>query len=100
VIPRNIVEKAPTAELRPGQRDEDDLPPYALLDAILLDLIEKNASREDLIVSGFPEKIVDDILFRYYKSEYKRSQLPLGIKVSPKAFGMGRRMPITHAYRA
>ncbi len=99
-IPPNIVEKAPTAELRPGQRDEDDLPPYTLLDAILLDLIEKNASREDLVASGFPEKIVDDILSRYYKSEYKRCQLPLGIKISPKAFGMGRRMPITHAYRA
>jgi len=98
-IPQNIVEKAPTAELRPGQRDEDDLPPYALLDAILLDLIEKNASRKDLIASGFPEKIVDEILSRYYKSEYKRRQLPLGIKVSPKAFGIGRRMPITHAYR-
>jgi NAD+ synthase (glutamine-hydrolysing) len=63
---------------------------YALLDALLL----------DLIASGFPEKIVDEILSRYYKSEYKRSQLPLGIKVSPKAFGMGRQMPITHAYRA
>ena len=99
-IPQNIVEKAPTAELRPGQRDEDDLPPYALLDAILLDLIEKNASRKDLIASGFPEKIVTDILSRYYKSEYKRRQLPLGIKVSPKAFGIGRRMPITHVYRA
>ena len=99
-IPQNIVEKAPTAELRPGQRDEDDLPPYALLDAILLDLIEKNASRKDLVASGFPEKIVGEILSRYYKSEYKRRQLPLGIKVSSKAFGMGRRMPITHAYRA
>ena len=99
-IPQNIVEKAPTAELRPGQRDEDDLPPYALLDAILLDLIEKNASRKDLVASGFPEKIVGEILSRYYKSEYKRRQLPLGIKVSSKAFGIGRRMPITHAYRA
>jgi NAD+ synthase (glutamine-hydrolysing) len=99
-IPQRIVEKAPTAELRVGQRDEDDLPPYSLLDAILHELIEKNASREDLIARGFPEEIVADVLSRYYHNEYKRRQLPLGIKVSPKAFGMGRRMPITHAYRS
>jgi NAD+ synthetase len=98
-IPKSVVKKAPTAELRPGQRDEDDLPPYSVLDALLVELIEKNASREELIAHGFPEETVKEVLTRYYRSEYKRWQLPPGIKVSPKAFGMGRRMPITHAYR-
>lgn len=98
-IPKRVVKKAPTAELRPGQRDEDDLPPYSVLDALLVELIEKNTSREELIAHGFPKETVKDVLTRYYQSEYKRRQLPPGIKVSPKAFGIGRRMPITHAYR-
>jgi len=98
-IPKRIVNKPPSAELRPGQRDQDDLPPYPLLDAILYELIENNSSRKDLIAQGFPEAVVTDILCRYYQSEYKRNQLPPAIKVSKKAFGMGRRMPITHAYR-
>jgi len=98
-IPKRIVNKPPSAELRPGQRDQDDLPPYPLLDAILYELIENNASRKDLIAQGFPEAVVTDILCQYYQSEYKRKQLPPAIKVSKKAFGMGRRMPITHAYR-
>ena len=93
------MEKAPTAELRPGQRDEDDLPPYTVLDPLLKELIEGNASRETLFERGFPEETVDEVLRRYYRSEYKRGQLPPGIKVSPKAFGSGRQMPITHGYR-
>jgi len=98
-IPERIVNKPPSAELRPGQRDQDDLPPYPLLDAILHELIENNASRNDLVTQGFPETVVSDILCRYYRSEYKRNQLPPVIKVSKKTFGIGRRMPITHAYR-
>ena len=98
-IPQRIIDKPPTAELRADQKDEDDLPPYTVLDAILKELIEKNASRDDLIASGFPEATVNDVLSRYYRSEYKRRQLPPAIKVSPKAFGIGRRMPITHRYR-
>jgi NAD+ synthetase len=98
-IPQRIKEKLPTAELRPGQRDEDDLPPYAVLDPLLRELIEKNASHDALIEQGFPKETVDEVLTRYYRSEYKRQQLPPGIKVSPKAFGSGRRMPITHSYR-
>ncbi len=99
LIPARVLEKPPTAELRPGQRDEDDLPPYSLLDQVLKGLIEENASREELVAQGFPEKTVDEIIARYYRSEYKRNQLPLVIKVSPKAFGIGRRFPITHRYR-
>ena len=98
-IPLRSIEKAPTAELRPDQRDEDDLPPYPTLDAILRELIEKNASRDDLIASGCLEKTVIDIFTRYYRSEYKRRQLPLGIKLSAQALRTGQRLPTTHAYR-
>jgi len=98
-IPTRIMEKAPTAELRPGQRDEDDLPPYSILDPLLRELVERNASSKDLEARGFPREVVADVLKRYYRSEYKRRQSPPGIKVSPKAFGVGRRIPITHGYR-
>ncbi len=99
MIPQRIIDKPPTAELRADQKDEDDLPPYGILDAILKKLIEENASRDNLIANGFPESTVADVLSRYYGSEYKRHQLPPVIKVSPKAFGIGRRVPITHRYR-
>jgi len=98
-IPARILDKPPSAELRPDQRDDDDMPPYALLDPILRELIERNASRAQLIDRGFDEAAVDEALRRYYTSEYKRQQLPPGIKVTPKAFGIGRRVPITHSYR-
>jgi NAD+ synthase (glutamine-hydrolysing) len=99
VIPRRVVQRAPTAELRPNQRDDDDLPPYADLDPALRALIEGNASREGLLVAGFAPPLVDEVLRRYVQHEHKRRQLPLGIKVTPKAFGSGRRVPITNAYR-
>ncbi len=98
-IPTRIMEKAPTAELRPGQKDEDDLPPYSILDPLLRELVEGNVSQKDLEAHGFPREVVADVLGRYYRSEYKRRQFPPGIKVSPKAFGVGRRIPITHSYR-
>ena len=100
LIPQQIIDKPPTAELRPNQKDEDDLPPYPVLDAILEQLIEKNASRDDLVARGFPMATVDDVTARYYRGEYKRRQLPPAIKVSAKAFGSGRRIPITHRYRS
>jgi len=100
LIPQRIIDKPPTAELRPNQKDEDDLPPYPILDAILEQLIEKNASRNDLVTRGFSEATVNDVLARYYRNEYKRRQLPPEIKVSAKAFGSGRRVPITHRYRS
>ncbi len=93
-----IAGKAPTAELRPGQRDEDDLPPYPVLDPILQALIEEGAGRKDLLAAGHPEPLVEEVLFRYRASEYKRRQLPLVIKVSAKAFGTGRRIPVTQGY--
>jgi len=98
-IPERVLRKAPTAELRPNQRDDDDLPPYATLDPLLRAIIEKNESRPELLAAGFDPALVDDVLGRYYRNEYKRHQLPIGIKVTPKAFGSGRRVPITNGYR-
>ncbi len=98
-IPRRVIERAPTAELRPNQKDEDDLPPYAELDPALRALIEGNASRDGLLAAGFPAPLVDEVLRRYFLHEHKRRQLPPGIKVTPKAFGSGRRVPMTNAYR-
>lgn len=98
-IPPRVFEKPPSAELRADQRDEDDLPPYDLLDPLLRALIEENASREGLVSRGFDPELVDRALRLYYRSEYKRRQLPPGIKVSPKAFGIGRAVPITDRYR-
>ncbi len=98
-IPTRVIEKPPTAELRPDHRDEDDLPPYSELDPLLGKIIETNLSRTELIAAGFDPELVDRVLPRYYASEYKRRQLPPAIKVTPKAFGVGRRMPITNAYR-
>lgn len=99
LIPERIRTKPPSAELRAGQRDEDDLPPYEVLDAVLKQVIEANASRQCLVDQGFDEHIVDDILRRIRLSEHKRWQLPPGIKVSRKAIGTGRRMPLTNGYR-
>ena len=98
-IPQRVFEKPPSAELRQDHRDDDDLPPYSELDPLLAKLIEGNLSRGQLVSAGFDTELVDRVLPRYYAAEYKRHQLPPGIKVSPKAFGPGRRMPITNAYR-
>jgi len=97
-IPRSIVERPPTAELRPDQRDDDDLPPYEVLDPLLRHIIDENRSRRELIAMGIDAELVDWVLARYHANEHKRRQLPPGIKVTPKAFGLGRRVPITNAY--
>jgi NAD+ synthase (glutamine-hydrolysing) len=99
LIPARVMEKPPSAELRPNQRDDDDLPPYPILDPILRAIIEHNASRGRLLQQGFEPELVNEVLRRYYQNEHKRRQLPPGIKVTPKAFGSGRRIPITHGYR-
>ncbi len=98
VIPERIRTKPPSAELRPDQRDEDDLPAYAVLDPMLRQLIETNASRQQLADAGFDASTIDDVLHRIARSEHKRRQLPPGIKVSPKAFGSGRKMPLTNRF--
>lgn len=98
LIPERIRTKPPSAELRPGQRDEDDLPPYEVLDPILKQVIEANASKRQLLEQGFDEATIDDVQHRIRISEHKRGQLPPGIKISPKAFGSGRRIPLTSGY--
>ncbi len=98
VIPERIFTKAPTAELRPNQTDQDDLPPYDVLDAILEEYIEKQASMEEIVAKGFNATTVKRILTMLHRSEYKRRQAPFGPKISGKAFGYGRRFPVTHNY--
>jgi len=98
VIPEAIVSKEPSAELLPGQKDTDDLPSYDLLDAILLRYIEGRNGPDDIVRQGFDTSVVRDILRRVNTSEYKRFQTPPILRVSPKAFGLGRRMPIVARY--
>jgi len=98
IIPEEVIRRPPSAELRPNQRDEDDLPPYAVLDPFLREFLEKNAPKEAL-EEKFGKELVREILSRFYRAEYKRRQLPLVLKVTPKAFGLGWRFPITHGFR-
>jgi NAD+ synthase (glutamine-hydrolysing) len=98
-IPASIIERAPSAELRPDQRDEDSLPPYELLDRILHGYIELDLGREQLIAQGLPPEEVERVIRLVDLAEYKRRQAPPGIKVTERAFGRDRRMPITNRYR-
>jgi NAD+ synthase (glutamine-hydrolysing) len=98
-IPLTIIERAPSAELRHDQRDEDSLPPYEVLDRILEGYVELDRSREQLIAQGLPEHDVDRTIRLVDLAEYKRRQAPPGIKITPRAFGRDRRMPITNRYR-
>jgi NAD+ synthase (glutamine-hydrolysing) len=99
VIPARSISKAPTAELKPGQFDQDDLPPYEILDQIVELYLEKGYSLKALLSQGFDEKVVRDILRRIRINEYKRKQAPMGLKVTSKAFGYGRRYPNVQNYR-
>jgi NAD+ synthase (glutamine-hydrolysing) len=99
VIPRSILERPPSAELRHDQRDEDSLPPYEVLDAILRGYVEHNAGRDELTAAGLPEAAVDLVIGLVDRAEYKRRQAPPGIKITELAFGRDRRMPITNRYR-
>jgi NAD+ synthase (glutamine-hydrolysing) len=97
-IPASIIERAPSAELRHDQRDEDSLPPYPILDPILAGYIENDLGREQLILRGFDPADVDRVIALVDHAEYKRRQAPPGIKISVKAFGRDRRVPITNRY--
>jgi NAD+ synthase (glutamine-hydrolysing) len=99
IIPRSTIEKPPSAELRPDQTDQDSLPPYDLLDAVLEAHLEDGLDREALVTKGFAPKLVDDVIRMVRLSEYKRRQAAPGLKVTGKAFGPGRRFPIAHAFR-
>ncbi|MBI5596605.1 MAG: NAD+ synthase [Elusimicrobia bacterium] len=98
VIPQDSIDKAPSAELKPGQKDQDDLPPYDRLDKILRLYIEEGRDAAGIVKAGFPRTQVHDILARVDRAEYKRRQAPPVLRVSPKAFGVGRRMPIARGH--
>ena len=98
VIPENIITKEPSAELRPNQLDKDSLPDYELLDKILYLYIEEDSSSEKIISSGINEEIVYEVLEKVDRNEYKRKQVAPGVKLTEKAFGKDRRMPITNTY--
>ncbi len=99
MIPASIQTKAPTAELRPGQTDQDALPSYDLLDPILEEFVEKDKSVKEIIEQGYPRDVVKEIARLVDINEYKRRQAPPGIKITHKAFGKDRRMPITNRYK-
>lgn len=99
VIPENCITKAPSAELRPNQFDEDSLPNYSVLDAILEAYVEKDMEFGAIVQMGFPEDVVRDVIRMVDLNEYKRRQSAPGIKITPRAFGKDRRMPLTNRYR-
>ncbi len=98
IIPNATITKAPSAELRPDQKDQDSLPPYEILDEVLRLYVEENQNPVEIIKAGFDAAIVNDIIKKVNQSEYKRRQMAPGLKVTSKAFGMGRRIPIAQRF--
>jgi NAD+ synthase (glutamine-hydrolysing) len=99
VVPQSIIDRAPSAELRDNQLDQDSLPPYPELDRVLEAYVELDRSREELSSDGFDPDVVDRALALIDRAEYKRRQAPPGVKLRPKAFGRDRRTPITNHWR-
>ncbi|MEE8193995.1 MAG: NAD+ synthase, partial [Dehalococcoidales bacterium] len=99
LIPTSIIEKAPSAELKPNQEDSDTLPPYDLLDPALTAYVEEDKSVDQIIAMGISEEVVRKAAQLVDSSEYKRRQAPPGIKITPKAFGRDRRLPITNRFK-
>jgi NAD+ synthase (glutamine-hydrolysing) len=98
LVPRSVIDRAPSAELRPDQRDSDSLPPYELLDRILEAYVERDLGREEMIAEGMPAATIDEVIRLVDRSEYKRRQAAPGIRITPKAFGKDRRLPITNRF--
>lgn len=99
IIPWNTIQKPPSAELRPNQKDSDSLPDYAIVDTVLCDYIERHRSPEEISSQhGYPLSLVKDLIQRIHRSEYKRRQAPPGLRISEKAFSIGRRFPIVQAW--
>jgi NAD+ synthase (glutamine-hydrolysing) len=98
VIPRRVLERPPSAELAPDQKDTDSLPPYAVLDPVLERYVELDQSAEDIIAAGFDEAVVRRVLRMVDRNEYKRRQAAPGVRITPRAFGRDRRYPITSGY--
>jgi NAD+ synthase (glutamine-hydrolysing) len=99
VIPRNTIDKAPSAELRPDQKDSDSLPPYEVLDAILERYIEDDMGVAEIVAEGYDAETVLGVARLVDRNEYKRRQSAPGVKITTKAFGKDRRLPITNHYR-
>jgi NAD+ synthase (glutamine-hydrolysing) len=98
LVPAGVIERAPSAELRPDQRDVDSLPPYELLDRILEAYVERDLGRDEMIAAGMPAAVVDEVVRLVDRAEYKRRQAAPGIRITPKAFGKDRRLPITNRF--
>ena len=98
VIPERIITRPPSAELKPDQLDQDDLPPYEILDALLKGYLEEGLGVAELVEQGFSESLVRDVIRRIKRNEYKRRQAPIGLKVTSKAFGQGRRYPVAQRF--
>jgi NAD+ synthase (glutamine-hydrolysing) len=98
LIPASVLERAPSAELRPDQLDSDSLPPYDLLDRVLEAYVERDQGREEMVAAGMPADVVDEVMRMVDRSEYKRRQAAPGIRITPKAFGRDRRLPITNRF--
>ena len=99
LVPEGVLTKPPSAELRPDQRDDESLPPYEVLDPIIEAYVEDDRTRAELVGMGFDPEIVERITRLVDTAEYKRRQTPPGVRVTPKAFGKDRRVPITNRYR-
>jgi NAD+ synthase (glutamine-hydrolysing) len=99
VIPQRVIDRPPSAELRPDQKDSDSLPPYEVLDAILEAFIEEDLSVDEIVSRGFERATVGRVLDLVKRNEYKRRQAPPGVRVSRRAFGRDWRYPITNGYR-
>jgi NAD+ synthase (glutamine-hydrolysing) len=98
-IPESSIEKEPSAELRPGQRDTDSLPDYTVLDDVLDDYVEQDKGSAELVADGFDRALVEQVIRLVDRAEYKRRQYPPGPKISVRNFGRDRRLPITNAWR-
>ena len=97
-VPASVLDRPPSAELRPDQRDSDSLPPYELLDRILEAYVERDLGREEMIAEGMPAETIDEVIRMVDRAEYKRRQAAPGIRITPKAFGKDRRLPITNRF--
>jgi NAD+ synthase (glutamine-hydrolysing) len=99
VIPQSSIDKPPSAELRPGQKDSDTLPPYEVMDRILERHIEQDEGVEEIVAAGFEREVATRLIAMVARNEYKRRQAAPGVKITTKAFGKDRRLPITNGYR-
>jgi NAD+ synthase (glutamine-hydrolysing) len=100
VIPQRVIDRPPSAELAPDQKDEDALPPYDILDPILEMYVEQDKSIEDIVAAGFDAAVVKKAAWMVDRNEYKRRQAPPGVRITRRAFGRDRRYPITSGYRS